>query len=99
MQHGGIEWEANLIAHAHRLARSYEEARPGNIASPGLEDVHGAFHRALVNACDSSRLLRMRQQLFDESERHRRFDARIIAAMTDQSTKPSATPSRMREVR
>lgn len=68
---GGDEWEANLIASAHLLAKAHKGHSIDHEPSNAFVDVHRAFHEALVSACDSPRLLRLRQQLFDESERYR----------------------------
>jgi GntR family transcriptional regulator, carbon starvation induced regulator len=36
---------------------------------------HDAFHEALVSACGSSRLLQLRRQLYDQSERYRKLES------------------------
>ena len=72
---GGIEWETGLVAAGHRLTK---------IASPLDSDVwahaHAQYHLALVEACDSAWLLRLRALLYAQSERYRRLslsEARI----------------------
>jgi DNA-binding GntR family transcriptional regulator len=72
---GGIEWETGLVAAGHRLSK---------IASPLDSDewanAHARYHLALVEACDSAWLLRLRALLYAQSERYRRLslsDARI----------------------
>jgi DNA-binding GntR family transcriptional regulator len=65
---GGIEWETGLVAASHRLTR---------IASPLDSDAwahaHAQYHLALVDACDSAWLLRLRALLYAQSERYRRL--------------------------
>lgn len=58
-------------------ARAYEESLPASYPSLALKETHRAFHRALVSACDSPRLLRLRDQLFDETERYRRIEVNV----------------------
>lgn len=72
MQHGDVEWEIRIVAAAHRMERlqdipSDEEARK----APAWNQAHGAFHEALVSACPSVWLLRMRELLYAQSERYR----------------------------
>jgi DNA-binding GntR family transcriptional regulator len=65
---GEIEWETGLVAACHRLT---------NIA-PALDSdewahAHAQYHLALVQACDSAWLLRLRALLYAQSERYRRL--------------------------
>lgn len=75
---GGVEWESSLIAASHRLSRTPKNASP---QSPGVSDeweaAHDAFHLALVAACDSPWLLKIRAQLYIQAERYRRLSLRI----------------------
>lgn len=77
IEHGEIEWEASLVAAAHRLAKNYRENFPDGSRNEAFETAHDGFHLALVSACGNPRLLRIRQQLFAESERYRRVEASI----------------------
>src|SRR5208337_535177 len=69
---GDLEWETNLVAAWHRLSK---------IPLPLPEDpnvdrwasAHAEFHLALVAACGSNKLLRVRSQLYQQSERYRRY--------------------------
>lgn len=74
MSHGTLEWEGGVVASAHLLARAHLESQRAKAPQPALQDLHRSFHRALVGACDSPRLLRLREQLFDEAERYRFMD-------------------------
>jgi len=65
---GDRDWEAEILAAAHRLG-----APP--IGAPALdpqwEKLHRNFHAALVRACGSPRLLSHRELLCDLSDRYR----------------------------
>jgi len=71
---GDVDWEARLVAAFHRLSRMPERAA-GDPArsSDDWADAHAAFHNALLDGCDSPWLLRLHQQLYDQSERYRRL--------------------------
>jgi len=71
---GDVDWEARLVAATHRLSRT-PERDPDDPARTNDDwaEAHAAFHRALVDGCDSTWLLRLRGQLYDQSERYRRI--------------------------
>jgi len=70
-------WEEELVLAFHRLSRaprsvqtdSYEE-------NPAWEQLHRAFHFALLSACDSPLLLGFCGQLYDQAYRYRQLAAR-----------------------
>ena len=69
---GCLDWESRVVAASHRLSRTPTI----DIANaPGLSDgyaaAHAAFHSALVSACDSPWLRRLRDLLYAQSERYR----------------------------
>ncbi len=70
---GDLEWETNLVAAWHRLSKISKQP----LESPsGLEQwsaAHAGFHLALVSACGSNKLLQIRAQLYQQSERYRRY--------------------------
>lgn len=74
---GGEAWEAGLVLAFHRLARieslPQEERRA---RSSEWLAAHREFHRALVAACPSRTLLRLRAQLYDHMERYRLISQR-----------------------
>src|SRR5690606_21904616 len=74
IRHGTIEWEAALIGALHRLSR-IPKLVPGDRAriSDHWSQAHGAFHEALVAACDSRRLLAIRRQLYEQADRYQRL--------------------------
>jgi DNA-binding GntR family transcriptional regulator len=71
---GDLDWETNLVAAWHRLSRISErlEGEPRK-TSDQWAVAHGAFHEALVKACGSTKLLQIRTQLYQQTERYRRY--------------------------
>lgn len=66
---GDVRWEAQIVASFHEWSRTWEQENSSDAAA----EAHSAFHRALVAACDSRWLLRLRDILFAQSERYRRL--------------------------
>ena len=81
---GDIAWESRIVATAHALARTAARA-PGDDVRLGDEwsNEHQAYHAALVSACESDVLLRIRAALFEQSERYRRLSVRLGDAGRD----------------
>lgn len=74
MDNGDVEWESRIVGAAHRMERLQQspsdlEAR----VSDSWNQAHGEFHEALVSACPSTWLHRMRKLLYEQSERYRRL--------------------------
>jgi len=74
IEHGSVEWETAVVAALHRLNRTpyRTESDPDRLNDLWVA-AHHALHEALVSACGSDRLLRIRAQLYDQSERYRRL--------------------------
>ena len=70
---GDLEWETNLVAAWHRLARTQDREPDSRRPSDRWPAAHAAFHLALVAACGSAKLLQIRAQLYEQSERYRRY--------------------------
>jgi DNA-binding GntR family transcriptional regulator len=51
--------------------------------SPEWAAAHGAYHSALVAGCQSPWLLRIRELLFDQSERYRRLCHTLVHGTRD----------------
>jgi len=69
---GDSEWEAAVLATAHRLRRTPSQtSETDKSLSPEWVERHAAFHAALVAACGSQRLLAFHAQLYEQSERYR----------------------------
>lgn len=69
---GDVEWESRIVAAAHRMERLQEQASDQEARrSSAWNQAHAEFHIALVDACQSPWLLRMRETLYAQSERYR----------------------------
>lgn len=76
MQQGRDDWEAAVVAAYHKLSRA-EERLSADAASAfdEWEARNREFHEALVSACSSQWLRRMRAVLYQLAERYRRLSA------------------------
>jgi DNA-binding GntR family transcriptional regulator len=84
IQFGDVAWEGRLVAVFHELAHTPH--RTGDEPSQLREDwaeTHGRFHAVLVEACDSPWLLKIRQLLYDQSERYRRLSVPLAEEVRD----------------
>jgi DNA-binding GntR family transcriptional regulator len=72
IRNGDLKWQANIVAAEFELSRLslYDHEVPDRVNKHWVE-AHKHFHEALVAACDSPWLLRLRQLLFTQSERYR----------------------------
>ena len=77
IRNGGDEWEANLVAAHHRLQKA-EQSFGKDLEE--WEHRNDEFHEALLAACPSSWLLRLRHVLY---EQHKRY--RFIAILSQQA--------------
>lgn len=86
IEHGDAAWEAEIVAALHLLSRTKLPVSPTDAAAMTLwEARHRRFHDALVAACGSPWLLRLRNTLVDHSERYRK-----IRMLRPQSVRPKA---------
>ncbi|WP_342363877.1 GntR family transcriptional regulator [Terrarubrum flagellatum] len=70
---GRDDWEANVISSLHRLVRSVErDPETMREGTPEFDRLHKAFHRSLLEACGSERLLRLHDDLYYQAYRYRR---------------------------
>lgn len=88
---GDVDWETGVIAALHRLTRTPERASgdPKRF-NDAFAVAHTAFHAAVVAACDSPWLLRIRAQLFDQHERYRWLVAPLARVDRDLNAEHSA---------
>lgn len=70
IERGDDDWEASVVATAHRLAKVTEISSPDELLD-GWDFRHKAFHTAIASGCNSPHLLQMRHTLFDQVERYR----------------------------
>lgn len=74
---GDPSWEARVVAASYIMAK--EDAAlgsAGGVVPDSWEEANAAFHSALVSACGSAWLLRVRSGLQDLCERYRRASVR-----------------------
>ena len=72
MAQGDADWEAQVMAANHLLARTPLPRDASDIeAAKVWEERHRAFHRSLIAGCGSHWLLRLHNQLVDQIERYR----------------------------
>jgi DNA-binding GntR family transcriptional regulator len=65
------------MAAYHIMANTKRVVGEGAVAQEAWWTAHGNYHRALVCACDSPWLMRLREQLFAQSERYRILGTQI----------------------
>lgn len=70
LRQGGVDWEAGLIAAAHRLraAHAPRDGRQG--IDPAWIEAHRLFHLTLIAGCGSPRLIRLCASLHVQAERY-----------------------------
>ncbi|MCA0241224.1 MAG: FCD domain-containing protein [Proteobacteria bacterium] len=77
IEHGGIDWESNLMSAFHRLSRTPLPSTP-ELHAPWAA-AHQQFHEALLAGCDSPWSLRLCGLLYDQSERYRNLAERYTS--------------------
>jgi DNA-binding GntR family transcriptional regulator len=78
IEDGDVGWESRLVAAFHRLSRTPERAAGDPTrSSEEWAEAHAAFHTALVEGCGSPWLMRLHNQLYDQSERYRRLSVSL----------------------
>lgn len=70
IERGDDDWEADILAKTHTLAKVVEVNGPEEVLDV-WDERHKAFHTAIVTGCGSSHLLKIRESLFDQAERYR----------------------------
>jgi DNA-binding GntR family transcriptional regulator len=88
---GGVEWETQLVAANHRLARlPLRLSTKPNEYNAEWNIAHDEFHRALVAACQNKTLLLVREQLFAKSARYRWLSVSMIPDKRDLDSEHQA---------
>jgi DNA-binding GntR family transcriptional regulator len=93
LRYGDLSWEANLIAAHHRMSRTPMQSAGQAGVTPEWEDAHGAFHAALLAACDSQWLLNLADVLRDQTARYRH-----LSVLPENKEGPRQDPSAARDV-
>lgn len=95
---GDLDWEARVAATYYRLSRlPRASGSHPEMMSDDWADAHGAFHRSLVEACQSPWLLNFRDTLYEQTERYRRLTVNLEPArdvLTEHEALMAATLAR-----
>jgi DNA-binding GntR family transcriptional regulator len=69
-----VDWETSIVGSFYRLSKigEREPTDPLRLSEKWAE-AHAIFHESLVAACPVKHLLRIRTQLYEQSERYRRI--------------------------
>lgn len=74
--HRTLQWEEELVLAFHRLSRAQRSSQPDSFKENwAWEQLHRAFHTALLKACDSPVLLGFCEELYDKAHRYRQLAA------------------------
>lgn len=74
IRHGDIDWEGRVLSVRHRfLAASGDFKKKGTPAAQRWHQLHEQFHDEMASACPNLWWLRLRRQLYTQSERYRRL--------------------------
>jgi GntR family transcriptional regulator, carbon starvation induced regulator len=72
IRNGDLQWESNIVALLFELSKlKLADPNDPKRLNSAWAETHQRFHQALVAACDSPWLLRLRETLFAHSERYR----------------------------
>lgn len=84
IRNGDLKWESGIVSSLFELSRLEltDPADPERVNAVWAE-THRRFHQALVAACDSPWLLRIREMLYTQSERYRSFSVPLDRATRD----------------
>jgi len=81
---GDLKWETNIVSTEFELSKlPLRDAADPERVSEAWAQVHKRFHEMLVAACDSPWLLRLREILYVQSERYRRFSVPLERTRRD----------------
>lgn len=84
MENHSVDWEAEVISSHYRLSKVAErDPDDPSRLNERWSVLHSLFHAALVSACPVKHMLRMRAQLYEQSERYRRLSVPLRHADRD----------------
>jgi len=88
---GDVAWEGQVVSAFHQLSRIPErDPEDRKRINSRWVDAHTAFHAALVDACDSVWLKRIRANLYAQAERYRSLSVPIRRSERDVSAEHQA---------
>jgi GntR family transcriptional regulator, carbon starvation induced regulator len=85
IERGGDEWEAGILAAHHRLNRN--QRSDDQLINEVWEELHRAYHVALIAACGLPRLIGFYRALSDSFDRYRRIA--VLGARRHPGLKPT----------
>lgn len=91
IEHGDLDWEGRLLSAHHKLrvlGKAYQH--PGTPQAERWHALHEQFHDELAGACPNRWWLRLRRQLYVQSERYRRVSGPIDSSNRDIVAEHSA---------
>ncbi len=91
IRNGDVTWESEIVAAHHLMSRIPERAADdtGRLNEAWAE-AHRDFHSALVSACDSPWRLRLREFLYDQTERYRQLSVPALPTERNLATEHQA---------
>lgn len=90
LTHGDEAWEAGVVSAAYRMQKADVALSGGSPDLDRWEAANEAFHLAMVAACDSNWLLRIRKSLHDQCERYRRASVYLRRGKRDLGAEHAA---------
>jgi DNA-binding GntR family transcriptional regulator len=86
MRSGDDEWESYVIASFHLLEKLESRLPEGPVVlNADWSALHRSFHRAMMSACPSERMVLTSSSLFDQAERYRHISARYRTVIKRKS--------------
>jgi DNA-binding GntR family transcriptional regulator len=86
MKFGDDAWEARVIASFHLLEKIESRLPEGPVVLDAeWSAMHRSFHRTMMSACPSGRMVLTSSSLFDQAERYRHISARYRTVIKRKS--------------
>lgn len=86
MNSGDDKWESDVIASFHLLEKLESRLPEGPVVlNAEWSALHRSFHRAMMSACPSERMVQTSGSLFDQAERYRHISARYRTVIKRKS--------------
>ena len=84
IRHGDLVWEGRVLSLSHQLSKLTKSASdPSRPDAAQWHIVHQQFHDQIASACPNTWWLKLRSQLFDQSERYRRLSGPLAEYKRD----------------
>lgn len=88
--YGDEEWETQLVAAFHRLERAEQRILQGEEDFFEWEHRNSIFHEAMIAACRSPSIMRMRRQMYEQHQRYRHLSRKQSIGVRDISAEHRA---------